>query len=109
LASRCRKARFAVKGSLKTIRHPVSSSHLILYPPLSSSKSTNMFWISRVLSSLLNPVRERIFVLLTALWPGRTPDTPSAEGGGTVPCETTLLWLWLCRLWLLLKDIIVTG
>lgn len=77
-----------VTGSLKTTRQPVSSSHLILYPPLSSSQSAKMFWMSLVLSSLLKPVKERIFVLLTACCPGRIPLIPGADGGGTVP------WPW---------------
>ena len=63
----------------------MSSSHLILYPPLSSSKSTKMLWISLVLSSLLNPVSARTRVVFTACCPGRTPLVPGAEAGGTVP------------------------
>ena len=75
-----------VIGSLNTMRQPVSSSHFILYPPLSSSKSTKMLCMSRVFSSLLNPVKARMRVVLTACCPGRTPLTPCADAGGTVPC-----------------------
>ena len=49
-------------ASLKTMSKLVSSIHLILKPPLAFSHSENATWMSLVLSSFGNPVRERIRV-----------------------------------------------
>jgi hypothetical protein len=50
------------EGSWNTIRRLVSSLHLILNPPLRASHSEKAEWMSFVLSSFGNPVRERIRV-----------------------------------------------
>jgi hypothetical protein len=62
LASVWRYARFAIEGSWKTMRRLVSSFHLILNPPFIPSYSVKADWMSLVLSSFGNPVRERMRV-----------------------------------------------
>jgi hypothetical protein len=57
-----RYARLAMVASWKTMRRLVSSLHLILKPPLTDSHSEKTCWMSFVLSSFGNPVRERMRV-----------------------------------------------
>ena len=55
-------------ASLNTIKRLVSLIHLILKPPLTLSHSAKAAWISRVLSSLEKPVRERMRVTQAESW-----------------------------------------
>ena len=49
-------------ASWKTIKRLVSSLHLILNPPLALSHSENADWMSFVLSSFGNPVKDKMRV-----------------------------------------------
>lgn len=75
-------------GSWKTISKLVSSLHLILKPPLTPSHSAKELWISFVLSSLENPVKERMRVTEAerpesdvAIWEISRRVTRKKEGG----------------------------
>jgi hypothetical protein len=73
------------EASWKTIKRLVSSFHLILNPPLTVSHSENADWISFVLSSFGNPVKERIRVT--------EAERPESEAVAIMTCKN-YIWCW---------------
>ena len=57
----------------------MSSIHLILNPPLAFSHSVNAAWISLVLSSLGNPVSDRMRVTQAESWDSEVDISSASE------------------------------